>query len=370
MNVTANCSEACPNCTETGEIPPYYRLTSPNLLLAAIVHCYVVFVLGSLGNSVALWCVVTCNKTKPAVKLLLYTVFLPLLLLCLVTRPLVAHIITAILTCDVVSFNSSLKYVLGIVYSTLAQMELLAIAAVSFFRMKALWSPQVHILRLRVAVAVVVSIGFFAVLTTLGVTMPKLLGYQIDRQVWRGINVLYFLLSTMVPVLVTVTCYALIILAMRRNQCRLASNHTSSVHRVEATRSMLAVCISNLFLSFPHSVFHLLEDPSFTLHVIFHMLFYTHFIVDPIVFVGFNQSFRHRVVERVGAGVTWMTQCCPWTSPTSNIHSSSVTETTDQKSSVTVFDLKPSITVPSGKKSTVTETPEQKSSVTDHHHRL
>ncbi|KAK8739193.1 hypothetical protein OTU49_003523, partial [Cherax quadricarinatus] len=158
----------------------------------------------------------------------------------------------------------------------------------------------------------------------------------------------------------------------RRNQCRLASNqHTSNVHRVDATRSMLAVCITNLLLSFPHSVFHLLEDPSFNLDATFHILFSTHFIVDPIVFVGFNQSFRHRVVERVRAGVTWMTQCCSWTSPISNIHSSSVTETTDQKSSVTVSsDLKPWITVSSDQKSSVTETAEQKSSVTDHHHRL
>nr|XP_053646226.1 uncharacterized protein LOC128698145 [Cherax quadricarinatus] len=301
-------------------------------------------------------------------KVLLSSVFVPLLLLCLVIRPAEAQTLRAILTCDVVTFKSPLRKVTIIVYCTLARMELIAIAAVSFFRMMALWSPHRRMLSLKAAAAVVVFMKFYSVLGTLVMMIPRILGYQRHPLV-RSMRVLTFFISTMMPVLVTLACYAVMIFAMYRNQRRRANNQfASNVHQTEATRSMLAVFVSNLLLSFPHSVFHLLEKPSFTLYVIIHIIFSTHFVVDPVVFVWFSRSFRHRVNQRVRAGVAWMMIyfCCR-TSPTtiSTIHSSSVTESIEQKSSVTLStDQKPPVTMSTDQKSSVTMSSGQKSSVT------
>ncbi|XP_053628604.1 rhodopsin-like isoform X2 [Cherax quadricarinatus] len=246
------------------------------------------------------------------------SMFVPLLVLCLLTRPAVAHTFNAILTCDDVSFNSSIRPVVGIIYLILAQMEQISIAAVSFLRMMATWSPLRHSVGLKRAVAVVVSITLYCIVTTLGLIVPKELGYLKPRHVWWGIRTL-FVFNIMVPILVTIACYALMIYTMYRNYRRLSVFQHTNSRNVEATRSMLAVFISNLLLGFPYPVFYLQGKKSFTMNVIFRILFSSHFIVDPVVFVWFNRSFRHRVGEKVGAGVAWMSQRISRTSPTATV---------------------------------------------------
>ena len=47
-----------------------------------------------------MWCVATCTKTRRPMKVLLFSVFLPGLVACLVVMPVAGEFYTAILTCD------------------------------------------------------------------------------------------------------------------------------------------------------------------------------------------------------------------------------------------------------------------------------
>nr|XP_045599436.1 uncharacterized protein LOC123758789 [Procambarus clarkii] len=331
MNITLmNCSNECGNF-ETGEVIPLDVRISPILLMVALIHCCIVIVLGSLGNGVALWCVVRCPNTMPAMKVLLCSVFAPLLVICLVTRPAVAHIITAIITCNPANFFTKFRVVTTLVYSSLAGLELVAIAAVAFFRMLAVCGRGRHSMSTTVAVVIVVSMSVYSVVTSVG-----LLGSVVLRWVWepylkRVIFIVYFFFITMLPILVTGASYAYIIFTVQENKRRLARSQQSClrVHNLvdQATRAMLAVFISNLLFGLPHAVYHLLHEPSFTLNVVIHIIFSTHFVVDPVVFVWYNQSYRRRVGELACSGLTWMMQCCTTrNSPTTNQSSSCTKE--------------------------------------------
>lgn len=129
-----------------------------------------------------------------------------------------------------------------------------------------------------------------------------------------------------------------LVMQVRRNKRRLAgsqhegSGATSVVD--QATRAMTAVFVSNLLMGIPHSVFHLLENPSLTLDIIFHGLFYTHFIVDPVVFIWYNRDYHQRVGERLRAGLELMKQYCRLSKTISTFHlHSPSTSSTNQASS-------------------------------------
>lgn len=66
-----------------------------------------------------------------------------------------------------------------------------------------------------------------------------------------------------------------------------------------ATRAMLAVFISNLIFGIPHSIHHLMGKQPHYMKVIFHVLFSTHFMVDPLAFVWFNSGYRRRVAAKI-----------------------------------------------------------------------
>ncbi|KAG7154945.1 uncharacterized protein LOC121855615 [Homarus americanus] len=338
-----NCTEPnCQRCYEKGLYGPDEPAISSHLLKFAAVHCYLVFLLGTTCNGVALWCIATCTKTRPAVKVLLCSVFVPIMVICLVVQPCFAEMLLALLTCDDLRAPWPFKVAVILFYSTLAQMELVCIATISVLRVAAVWSSHRHSVGLRAAVGIVVTIIVYSVLIT-----PSLLGSLLllnlkSRLVKRAISFLYFFLNTMVPILVTISCYVVMMIAVRRNRLRLADSHSQSRDSVvdQATRAMMAVFVNNLLLGFPHSVYHLLEDPPRTAAVGFHILFYTHFVVDPVVFVWFNRNYRKRVSERVIMGLRWMTRCCSsspltTTASTFTLHvSSSSTPSTHQKSTV------------------------------------
>ncbi|XP_045599438.1 uncharacterized protein [Procambarus clarkii] len=268
------------------------------------------------GNGVAVWCVVKCPKTKPAAKVLLCSVFVPILVLCLVSKPALAEMLMAILTCDENRTPKTFRVVTSLLYSGLAQMELLSISALSVVRAVAVRSARRHILKLKTALLLVVIITFCSLLMAVGLLGSLTLGYLEGHQVRRGTSLLYFFLKTMLPFLITAVSYSFMMLVIYRNKRQMArSEQPTRGHSAvdQATCAMLAVFISNLLFGLPHAIFHLLDKPSHTADIIFHVLFYTHFIADPVVFVWCNRSYRRRVGERMHAGVAWMTHWCSTT---------------------------------------------------------
>lgn len=86
------------------------------------------------GNALALWCVVTCRQTRREVKVLLFSVFVPALLVCLATRPVIGEVRIALLTCDLHRVSKTVLKVNSLVYCILAQTEVTSIAVVAVTR--------------------------------------------------------------------------------------------------------------------------------------------------------------------------------------------------------------------------------------------
>ncbi|XP_047476939.1 uncharacterized protein LOC125030730 isoform X2 [Penaeus chinensis] len=254
------------NCSmNIDHYPDNSTYVSYPLVVYGIVHNYLVFVLGTIANSVALWCISRCTKTNVAMKLLMMSVFASLLVICLITRPVMAERLIGILYCDMTRLDLRVLHGFTILYAFCAQFELAAIAVVAVCRAVAVWASNAHVLRLRVAVGAVVGIFIYSFATSV----------------------------------------------MRRNGRRMAkvqSSHSRVVNN--ATRGMFAVFVSNLVFGIPHSVYHMLPRPSLSFSIIAHILFYTHFVVDPFVFMYFNHSYRRRVGERLWAAWVWVVGRC------------------------------------------------------------
>lgn len=82
----------------------------------------------------ALWCVASCTKTQRPVKVLLSCVFVPVLVICVVSRPMVIEMLLALLSCDKHRVSGVVELIHLFVYSTLAQSELAFIAVVAVIR--------------------------------------------------------------------------------------------------------------------------------------------------------------------------------------------------------------------------------------------
>lgn len=112
----------------------------------------------------------------------------------------------------------------------------------------------------------------------------------------------------------------------------------------QATRAMTAVFFSNFVLGFPHAVFHLMIEQPLYISISIHLFFYTHFIVDPIVFIWFNNNHR----QRVHAGLRTLLRWCSSTSPTESTPLPLPTSSTNitNNSQATYDTTKPSTKIP------------------------
>ncbi|KAK8403654.1 hypothetical protein O3P69_000031 [Scylla paramamosain] len=127
----------------------------------------------------------------------------------------------------------------------------------------AVWYPQGHQLKLRTSVALVMGVVVFATATTVDCIAESPYMHTTPS---RLVTVLHYVL----PMVLTLACYSSMIFAVRRNKHRLAATpDTAGTGQVmdQATRAMLAVFISNLLLSLPHSINHILPH---AVHVIPH----------------------------------------------------------------------------------------------------
>ncbi len=94
--------------------------------------------LGTSGNAVALWCVTSCTKTRRPMKVLLMSVFVPVLLICVVSRPAVIETLLTLISCDKSKVSIVAVIISVFVYSILAQSELASIAVVAVVRYSSL----------------------------------------------------------------------------------------------------------------------------------------------------------------------------------------------------------------------------------------
>ncbi|XP_050693421.1 uncharacterized protein LOC126984068 [Eriocheir sinensis] len=285
------------NCSMTwntfkGDIPE-------PLMQFFLYYCCVICVVGTICNLVALWCVVSCPRTNPSVKVLLCALFSTTLLMCLVVMPFMAHLSLGKLWCDRDASKPVLRVLIH-TYVVLTQMELLYIFVMALLRALAVWVPQRGHLKLRTGVAVAVGVGLYNSSMT-ALTAAAFWRQIIPRPTRFALLKVYYGVHFLLPVVLTLACYLSTIVAVRRNKSKLASSrHAAAVTQVvdEATRAMLAVFISNLLFGLPHSIYHIIPfDYRVFSYVVMHSIFFTHLYTDPLVFVYFNQHHRRRVLQ-------------------------------------------------------------------------
>ncbi|XP_066987233.1 uncharacterized protein [Macrobrachium rosenbergii] len=273
----------------------------------SIFHAYAVCALGTICNFAALWCIVTCDKTNAAVKFLLFCIFLSLLLLSLLTRPLLSLNMSTFLKEDVKPVPEVLNVAVCILYILLAEGEMWCIAAVAFFRGSAIWSARRRKLTLSAAVKVVAFLYVFIILSNFG--MGYLLLMEHFTVIW--VVVIYSVFHIFSPMLVTVGCYGAMIVVVQRNKRQLLSvDGKPSPTLDRATHAIMAVLILNLAIGLPHTVYHFLPTTTVQEDIFFHTLFSCHFFVDPVVFLGFNRSYRNRITGVLCACVSRVLGIC------------------------------------------------------------
>ncbi|XP_069996116.1 uncharacterized protein [Penaeus vannamei] len=237
---------------------------SSHLLVYSAVHTYMVLFIGAFTNGVALWSIATCKKTKTSMKFLLVPVFLSPLVNNLVCRPMEAELLLGLLKCDFGRLPDRAKTAYFFVYVFLTYLELMVIAAVSVFRAAAVWASNAYDLSKGLAAAVVV-----------------------------GICIYTFLIPT-----------------VRRNRQRLNEVQSRSSLKIidNATRAMIAVFVSNLVFGLPFCISQLMRRKISRMLLNFiYVIYNTHLMVDPLVFIFFNYSHRRRVCNRIRTGWTWAT---------------------------------------------------------------
>lgn len=86
------------------------------------------------GNALALWCVETCTKTRRPVKVLLFGVFVPSLVICLGTRPVDGEELLSSIKDQPHRVSKLVSNINSVVYNILAQTELSSMTAVATVR--------------------------------------------------------------------------------------------------------------------------------------------------------------------------------------------------------------------------------------------
>ena len=81
-----------------------------------------------------MWCVATCTKTRRPMKVLLFSVLLPGLVMCLVRLPVAGEVYAAILTCNWDRLPGTVSSVMGYMGDFLALTEVTSIAATAVVR--------------------------------------------------------------------------------------------------------------------------------------------------------------------------------------------------------------------------------------------
>ncbi|XP_050693415.1 uncharacterized protein LOC126984064 isoform X2 [Eriocheir sinensis] len=312
VNMNSNQTEG-EGCDTEALYGPGQVVTPTPLLWLAVVHNICIAIFGILGNAVALWCVASCTKTRRPVKVLLMSVFVPVLVICVGSRPLVVEIALGLINCDAhrISLTATIAHLFA--YSIMAQSELAFIAVIAVVRVAAVWTTGKSDLKMRVAVTLVLSVIAYSLITGI-VIFGAVVTKRVEGKTRDALSFLYFFLATLLPVLVTFASYALMIIAVQRNKRRLAATlqqPRAGAVMDQATRAMLAVFISNLVFSLPHSIYHLMGTLPHYYSVIFHILFSAHFVVDPLVFIFANLHHRRRVLDLLAACTQRMTRQLP-----------------------------------------------------------
>nr|XP_053656279.1 uncharacterized protein LOC128705060 [Cherax quadricarinatus] len=127
-------------------------------IIAATSYMCVISFLGTVGNSISLWCLVRYAKMSRWTKFQLIFVFSILLTISLVILPSFTFISYNSIFCEVF-LPKNLAYYIGICYSFFFQLERMNFTVIAVFRCLAVWRPHLFQKLSKMAVMVGVEAG-------------------------------------------------------------------------------------------------------------------------------------------------------------------------------------------------------------------
>ncbi|XP_053646230.2 uncharacterized protein [Cherax quadricarinatus] len=290
------------NCTAVTDYPGW--------VTAATYHKCVIGFLGTIGNSISLWCLVQSASTNKATKFHMIFVFSVLLAICLVTLPSVSVINYISAFCKSRWFREELFISISISSSFLLQLERINFTAIAIFRCVAVWRPYMFH-KLSTVTCVLVMEGVLCLYAFLPWILGLCLGY--DRITYSGKyssvrfgenSVLHKMVFTWYSVnycltfMATLFAYLFMIATIILQEKKLSVDQRSATTMDHVYFSIHVVILTNLVLDGPHVIVHLLSNQRLA-SIITHMIFFLHLIIDPMVFVGFNLHYRRAVLHRM-----------------------------------------------------------------------
>ncbi|KAK7027381.1 hypothetical protein SK128_013595, partial [Halocaridina rubra] len=140
--------------------------TYSGLLIYFIGHTYIVIVLGSLCNLIAIWCIATNKKISRSMKILLGNIFITQLLYCLVTAPIVSEFGRRDLYCRLHELPYAVGYFMACsaIFSDASVFS--TVAAVSIIRLRAFQVAHQQV-KLPVVATIILGSWCFAIFNML-----------------------------------------------------------------------------------------------------------------------------------------------------------------------------------------------------------
>lgn len=287
------------NCTVDEDLVPW--------VVAAVVNLGVDSLLGAIGNSCCVWCLLQCKITKPAIRFQLLCVFSLMLACSVITLPIVTFMYYNNTFCR--SFISpEVKFWFSAINSIVLQMERASFATVAVFRMIAVCWPQMYTKWSKMNVVVKLQAGLIVYTVPMWLVYGALTGFKLlpgggsvmhmsDHRFGSSIlylNITVYVLYYTVPFLVTLIASIIMIICLRQQEQILGSVGDSSVDHV--VRSTSLVILVNLLIDCPHVIIHMIPDDGVP-SVLIHMIFFHHLMFDPIIFIFSNPTYRWAVLR-------------------------------------------------------------------------
>ncbi|XP_063585929.1 uncharacterized protein LOC134763294 isoform X2 [Penaeus indicus] len=137
------------------------------LIQCSLINSAVMAILGSVANSVILWCIWTCKKTNSTVKWQLIIIFSSQFLICSLCYPVLIIYNIQSYSCIPGIVPKEAATVLITITQYLLVVKLTGLTTLSIIRATALWSPTKFGVKISVSVAAGVAIFGYPLLVVL-----------------------------------------------------------------------------------------------------------------------------------------------------------------------------------------------------------
>ncbi|XP_069983869.1 uncharacterized protein [Penaeus vannamei] len=172
-----------------------------------------------------------------------------------------------------------------------------------------LWSRPTVVVAVEVAVTVPAVVALMLAFVFVNFEM----GLSTNNAVGKLMYGVFYLL----PITIIATAYCVILSIVGFRRCGRRGDEARVLSWDQISLSLCVLILMNLLLDFPHVTMHLMnvswKEPSF---VIVHAIYRLHFALDPLVFVGLNQRFRQKALQRAFSLVPG--RCLPSSSESSD----------------------------------------------------